>query len=244
MVRKCSAMPGLRRLAVEVVRVDVGVAEGVDEVAGGQAGDVGDQVGEQGVAGDVERDAEEEVGRPLVELAREPAVGHVELEERVARRQRHLGDVGRVPGRDDQPAADRRVGSALTAWIPSIRLRDLVDRPAVRGVPRPPLLAVDRAELAVLVGPLVPDRDLVLPQVGDVGRAAEEPDQLVDDRAEGDLLGGDERKPLAQVEPDLAAENAERAGAGAVGLLDPVVEDSLHQVEVLPHGTDPSNRGR
>ena len=58
---------------VEVVRVDVGVAEGVDEVAGGQAGHVGDQVGQQGVARDVERDAQEQVGRPLVELARQPA---------------------------------------------------------------------------------------------------------------------------------------------------------------------------
>ena len=38
---------------------------------------------------------------------------------------------------------------------------------------------------------------------------AEEPDQLVDDRAEGDLLGGDEREALAEVEADLAAEDAE-----------------------------------
>ena len=57
------------------------------------------------------------------------------------------------------------VGSALTALIPSTTSRDLVDRPAVGRLPRPPLLAVDRAELAVLVGPLVPDGDAVLLQV-------------------------------------------------------------------------------
>ena len=87
---------------------------------GGQARDVGDEVGEQGVAGDVERDAQEQVGRALVELAGEPSVGDVELEERVAGRQRHLGDLGGVPGRDDQPPADRGAsGSAMTALIPA-----------------------------------------------------------------------------------------------------------------------------
>ena len=41
--------------------------------------DVGDHVGEQRVAGDVERDSQAHVARPLVELARELAVSHVEL---------------------------------------------------------------------------------------------------------------------------------------------------------------------
>ena len=43
--------------------------------------DVGDHVGEQRVAGDVERDSQAHVARPLVELARELAVSHVELEK-------------------------------------------------------------------------------------------------------------------------------------------------------------------
>lgn len=46
----------------EVVVVDVGVAEGVDEFAGAQAGDLCDHVEEQGVGCDVEWDAEEAVG--------------------------------------------------------------------------------------------------------------------------------------------------------------------------------------
>ena len=63
----------------------MGVPEGVDEVAHLQAGLLRDQVGEQGIRSDIEGDAEEDVGRALVELAREPALGNVELEERVAR---------------------------------------------------------------------------------------------------------------------------------------------------------------
>ena len=50
----------------EVVGIEMQIAEGVDEFAGGQAGDLGDHAGEQGVAGDVEGDAEEEVGAALV----------------------------------------------------------------------------------------------------------------------------------------------------------------------------------
>src|SRR3712207_9183757 len=58
----------------DVVAVDVAVAADPDEVAGGQAHLVGDHAGEQRVAGDVERHAEEHVGAALVELAGQPAV--------------------------------------------------------------------------------------------------------------------------------------------------------------------------
>ena len=101
---------------------------------GGQARDVGHENGEQGVAGDVERNAQEEVGRTLVELARELSLGHVELEERVAGRQSHVGDIGRVPGRDDQAPANRGGGIGLDRLDPRDQVGDLVDCPAV-GLP-------------------------------------------------------------------------------------------------------------
>ena len=72
----------------------------------------------------------------------------------------------------------------------------------------------------------------------DVGVAAQEPEQLADHRAQVDLLGGDQREAVGEVEPHLVAEHAERAGAGAVGLLGALVEDPLDQVEVLPHAGD------
>ena len=43
-------------------------------------------------------------------------------------------------------------------------------------------------------------------------------------------------KPVGEVEPHLVPEDAERAGAGAVGLLDARREDPVEEVEVLPHG--------
>ena len=75
----------------------------------------------------------------------------------------------------------------------------------------------------------------MLAQVGDVGLAAQEPQQLVDDRAQVQLLGGDQRKALRQVEAHLPAEHAAGAGAGAVGFFAAVLEHVLQQVEVLLH---------
>ena len=60
---------------LEVIQVEMGVAERVDEVADLEVADLGHQMGQQRVRGDVERDTEEDVGRALVELAGQPAVG-------------------------------------------------------------------------------------------------------------------------------------------------------------------------
>ncbi|MPM20131.1 hypothetical protein SDC9_66560 [bioreactor metagenome] len=230
---------------VEVVEVDVGVTEGVHEVTHVEVADLGDHMGEQRVRGDVERHAEEHVGGALVELQRQPsprlALGrrrHVELEEGVAGRQCHLRDVRHVPGGHDVAAG---------VWVVPDRLDhpgELVDRAAVLRVgPGAPLVAVDRAEVAVGAGPLVPDRDPVLMQPLDVGRALDEPEQFAEHRAGVHLLGGQQREAGAQVEPQLGAEDADRAGAGAVGLAYPGVEDVLEQVQVLLHG-DPSQCAR
>ena len=46
-----------------------------------------------------------------------------------------------------------------------------------------------RAEIAVLVGPLIPDRDAVFLEIGDVRVAGQKPQQLVDDRFQMQLFG-------------------------------------------------------
>jgi hypothetical protein len=114
-----------------------------------------------------------------------------------------------------------------------VLILDLVDRPAIRLRPRAPLLAVDGAELAVLVGPLVPDRHAVLLEGAHIRVAGDEPEQFVDDRFQMHLLGGEKRKPLLEVEPHLIAEDAARSGAGAVAPVDAMVEDVLEKVQIL-----------
>src|SRR5690606_33277304 len=103
--------------------------------------------------GDVEWHAEEDVGAALVELAGESALRHVELEQGVAGRERHSIELGDIPGGDDQPARVRVAPNGVD------HAGDLVDAGAVTRGPGTPLRAVDRPQLATLVGPLVPDAD-------------------------------------------------------------------------------------
>src|SRR5690606_35389912 len=65
--------------------------------------------------------------------------------------------------------------------------------------------------------------------------ALQEPKQLVDDRLQMQLLGGDQREALLKIEAHLPAEHAERAGAGTVPLPHAVLQDLAHQVQINLH---------
>ena len=119
----------------------------------------------------------------------------------MAGRQRHAIHVGHVPGANDQ-APRVGIGADLLQ-----QLRDLVDVASVGRRPAAPLVAVDRAEVAVRVRPLVPDRDAVGLEVRDVGVAAQEPEELVHDGLRVHLLRRQQRKPARQVEAHLVAEH-------------------------------------
>ena len=229
-----------------MVAVDVAVATRPDEVTHVQIALLRHHVREQRIAGNVERHTQKDVGTALVELAAQRAAptgllrrGHVELEERVAGHQRHLAEVGHVPGADDD-APGIGIGFERLDHI-----ADLVDVPAVRRGPAAPLHAVHGAQLAVLACPFVPDRHAALFEPVVVARTREEPQQLNDDGFEVHLLGGDQRKAFTQIKPHLMAENALGAGAGAVGLLHAMGEHQPHEVFVLrPDGALQCGGGR
>ena len=50
------------------------------------------------------------------------------------------------------------------------------------------------------------------------------------------LLGGDERKTLPQIKPHLVTKYRQRAGAGAVGFMDALMEDAIEKLMILAHG--------
>ena len=50
------------------------------------------------------------------------------------------------------------------------------------------------------------------------------------------LLGGDERKALAQVKPHLIAENRAGSGSGAIGLNLAIAQDLGEKFEIAMHG--------
>lgn len=213
----------------QVVFVEVQIAEGVDEIAGREVADLGDHHGEECVAGDIERHAEEQVSAALVKLAAQAAIEDEELEKRVTGRERHLRDFTGIPrGHDVAP----RVGVCLDLRDDAV---ELVDVPAIGGAPVAPLRPIDTAEIAVGVGPFIPDAHPVRPEVADVGIAGDEPEQFVDDRFEVELFGGEQREAFREVEAGLGTEDGERAGAGAVGFEAAFFEDELKEIEIGAH---------
>ena len=96
-------------------------------------------------------------------------------------------------------------------------------------------MTIDGSQFAILIRPLVPDADAIRFQVSDIGVAREEPEEFMDDGFQMQLLRRHHRKAVRQIVARLPAESAERAGAGAVGLLDAVTAHMGHQVEILLH---------
>ena len=209
------------------------VAEGVHEVARLQPAHLRHHHGQQRIAGDIERYAEEDVGAALVQLARQFSIGNVKLEEGMAGRQCHPVQLAHVPCRDDNAARIRVVFDLLNRDL------DLVDHAAIDGFPRAPLLAVHRAEIVVLVRPLVPDRDAILFEIFGIGAALQKPQQFVDDGFQVALLGGDQREALGEIKTHLVTEHAGGAGAGAVGFMGAVFQHVLHQGEIGAHKVKP-----
>ena len=96
--------------------------------------------------------------------------------------------------------------------------------------------APGRAQFAVVaVGVVVPDVYAVFDQIGDVGVAAQEPQQFVDHSFEEHLLGRQQRESLAQVEPHLMAEDAFCARARAVAADDAFGLDAAQKIEIGFH---------
>ena len=112
---------------------------------------------------------------------------------------------------------------------------DLVDCPAFRCRPCPPLAAIDRSQLAFGIFPLVPDRHAVFFQIPRIGFPPQKPQQLMNDRAQMEFLGRHARESLAQIIPRLSAENRNRASACPVGSPLAVGQHIAHQIMVSFH---------
>ena len=100
---QCMGFP-LQLLAglIEMIEIQMRITQRVHKVADFQITHLRHHVGKQCVAGNVERQAEEDVRRTLVELARQPAIGDMELEHGVAGLQGHLLEFADVPSADQQ----------------------------------------------------------------------------------------------------------------------------------------------
>lgn len=137
---------------VEMIEVDVRVASRVNEIARLKSANLCHHHAKQGIRGDVEWHAKEAVRTPLIELQREFAVRHIELEEGVAGRQIHVLDVCHIPSRYDDASAVWIVLDGIDGLL------NLVNKSAIIIRPGTPLIAVNVAEVARFgVCPFVPD---------------------------------------------------------------------------------------
>ena len=96
-------------------------------------------------------------------------------------------------------------------------------------------MTIDGTKLAILIRPLVPDTHAVVLQVLDIGIALEEPQQLVDDGLEVELLGSQEREALLEVKTHLMTEDRDSACTCTVVLLGTLGEYALAEIEILFH---------
>ena len=74
----------------------------------------------------------------------------------MARGQRHVIHLGHIPRADDVTAAVWIVANAFDQRF------DLINSAAIGAGPRPPLRAIDRTKLAMLISPLIPDMHVMI----------------------------------------------------------------------------------
>lgn len=204
---------------IKMVVVQMHITKRVNEITWFQSGYFGHHHGQQRIAGDIERHAQKIVGAALVELATEPSARDIELKQQVTWRQRHTINVGDVPCGHDQPPR-MRIGADRV-----LHFRDLIDRAAVGRGPRSPLVAVNGTEIAIFIGPLVPDRYLVFFQPSDVRIATQEPQQFDNDRPQVQFFGRQQRKTVGKVESQLPTKQAACSGSGTVIAIDAGVDN-------------------
>src|ERR1700737_3612318 len=101
----------------------------------------------------------------------------------MARRQRHLPDFARIPGRNNQSTAIRISPDIIGHF------EDLINRIAVGCSPVTPLCTIDAPQIAIFVGPFVPDRDPVFIEKLDVGLTPQEPKKLENNRPKMHAFG-------------------------------------------------------
>lgn len=96
-------------------------------------------------------------------------------------------------------------------------------------------MSIDGSEVAIFVGPLVPNSHSMLLQIVHIGVSLEEPEELVDDGLGVQLFGCEQGETLFEVKGHLMTEDADGASASAVVAAVAFGEDAVGQIEILFH---------
>ena len=101
--------------------------------------------------------------------------------------------------------------------------------------PAAPLRTIHGAQIAVLIGPFIPNMHIVFLQPTHVRGPLQEPQQLIGESLEKHRFRGEQRKILAQVESHLLTEQADGARARAIGLQRALRQNTTYQI-LIRHG--------
>ena len=96
-------------------------------------------------------------------------------------------------------------------------------------------MAVNRPELAVRAGPLIPNGNAVVLEILYVGIAGNKPQKLIDYRLKMNFLGRKQGEAIGQIEAHLMAENTLCAHTGAIMLDGTFIHYFLQKVKILFH---------
>ncbi|MNV78950.1 hypothetical protein D3C71_1724750 [compost metagenome] len=94
----------LGRHLLQMIGVDVHIAARPNKFTRCKSRLMGDHMGQQRIAGNIERKTEERVHRSHGQHAAQLAVRHIELKDEMAGRQLHLVNLPDIPGADDMSA--------------------------------------------------------------------------------------------------------------------------------------------
>src|ERR1700722_2782606 len=81
---------------------------------------------QESITGNIEGNAQGQIGRSLVEMEIQPAINNIELKKRMTKRRRHLDflEIRNIPGADHNPS---RVGIGLDQIQGLLNLIDVTD---------------------------------------------------------------------------------------------------------------------
>ena len=180
------------------------------------------------VASEVEGDAESNVAAALGQVAIEAIVLDVEDKAVMAWRQLAGGGVARFPSGDNHAAAGRFGAQGVEDELDLVNFADL---PVAGFVPvrvgkTAPIPAISGIEIAVFVGPSIPDFG-VLSEVADVVFTGEIPKQFVEQGTPHNFFGGEEWETIGEINPVMCSEISDGFNAGAARFARAVVENQF-----------------
>ena len=216
-----------------MVEIEMSITRSMDELTTLKSSHLCHHLKQKGIARNVERHSEKCVSRTLIELKRELAVSHIELEHGMARRQSHIIGLPWMPG-TYKHSATIRISLYLIEYILNLIHNNAISI-LVKSLKGTPLLAIHRSELTILISPLIPDTHTMLLKILHVGIALQEPQKLIDDRLEMQFLCSEQRKTISKIKAHLISKHALCSRTSTVSLHSTLFQDSVKQIKILLH---------